>query len=363
MHYSTHPCRRAFTLLELLTVIALIAILASLLLPAVSKAKAKAKRVECLNHLKQVGLAFHSFGHDHGDKFPVQVSTNSGGSMEFAQAVNPASSFYFAFRHLQALSNELGDPRLLICAADNRVAASGFSLLQNSNVSYFIGVNADYSRPDSMLAGDRNITSPALGGGAITRLGSNDAVAWTAELHGFKGNILFADGRVELFNSAGLSAAINPSPGAPTAISTPIQAPPIPAGGSATGTAATNTSALARLEELFPSKPNPSGPAPATNSNRARSASASAPTEPVPDEHQRTPMGTNPLPQSPRISTNITGHPVVADVPAGDQRPLDSAKFIGKWELRRTYLLLLVLVAILITIEVVRRRKRRRKAQ
>src|SRR5438046_5452033 len=98
---------RAFTLLELLLVVAIIAILASLLLPATGKAKAKAKRAQCLSNLKQIGVGFHSFSHEHGDRFPMQVSTNNGGSREFVQGGNAlASDFYFAYRHLQALSNE-----------------------------------------------------------------------------------------------------------------------------------------------------------------------------------------------------------------------------------------------------------------
>src|SRR5689334_5935353 len=80
--------RSAFTLLELLVVIAIIAILAALLLPVLSKAKAKGKRVQCLNNLRQAGIGFHTFAHDHGDRFPMQVSTNNGGSLEFVQAGN-----------------------------------------------------------------------------------------------------------------------------------------------------------------------------------------------------------------------------------------------------------------------------------
>lgn len=62
--------QRGFTLIELLVVMAIIATLASMLLPGLSRAKEKARTVTCINNLRQLGISIRLYADDHGDRFP-----------------------------------------------------------------------------------------------------------------------------------------------------------------------------------------------------------------------------------------------------------------------------------------------------
>ncbi len=204
--------RGAFTLVELLAVMAIVSILAGLLVPAVCRTQARARRVVCLSHLHQMGLGFLSFLNDHNDGFPMDVSTNAGGTYEFLAAAG--RSGYLSYVHFQALSNDLATPAIFACPADPaRAAANDFSALNNRNLSYFVGVNADYAQPNSILAGDRNLMSHTpTRSSAFIRLNDDNPARWTRDLHGFKGNQLFADGRAERANGPALKLSRRNAP-------------------------------------------------------------------------------------------------------------------------------------------------------
>jgi type II secretory pathway pseudopilin PulG len=200
--------KAGFTLVALLVIIALLAILAALLLPALAAAKRKAQRINCINNLKQTGLAFRIWEGDNGDNYPMAVSTEKGGTMEFNTGMD-------TFRHFQVMSNELATPKILVCPADTRVAAANFIHLNNQNVSYFVGLDAQEVLPQRFLDGDRNLTADNEPKDGILKLVPGQRVSWTEAIHVNQGNIGLSDGSVQQTSNTGLRKALKDS-GDPT---------------------------------------------------------------------------------------------------------------------------------------------------
>jgi len=119
-----------------------------------------------------------------------------------------------SLRKFHVMSNELFTPKLLVCRSDNRAAATNFAAFRDVNLSYFTGLNADPGKPNSVLAGDWNLTN------SVTRPATTVTefnFTWTKQVHEERGNVLFADGRVELLRSFSLSKSVAPAsaPGQP----------------------------------------------------------------------------------------------------------------------------------------------------
>ena len=118
------------------------------------KAKARAQEINCVNNLKQVGLAFRLWAGDHEDRYPFNLRTNRGGTAELC--FRDANGFERdATPHLRVMSEELYSPKILVCPADEgRRAAVDWRSLTATNISYLVrsGTNIDEIHPEEILA-------------------------------------------------------------------------------------------------------------------------------------------------------------------------------------------------------------------
>lgn len=187
----------AFTLIELLVVVAIIAILVGMFPASFTTGRTKAQRIKCVSNLKNIGLAFRIYATGNSDLFPWQ-STNSAGQIQREFSKDPF--FYFL-----TLTNELSTPAILKCPADSREWVHGWTNFTRANISYFVSRDASETNPQSILTGDRNITTNGVTlKTGIHRITSDANVGWDKTQHDGQGNVVLGDGSVQQLSGARL---------------------------------------------------------------------------------------------------------------------------------------------------------------
>ena len=153
----------AFTRIELIVVIVIIAAVASVLLPALRHAKQGNNNPSCISNLKEIGTAYLLWAEDNGNRHPAEQTVAKGGWGDF---LTNADRISICSTNYAIMQNELGQsPRIVICPKDERRAAANFaSNFDNNHVSYFVGLGANDNSPQSILGGDRNL-GPRIGAG------------------------------------------------------------------------------------------------------------------------------------------------------------------------------------------------------
>lgn len=239
---------RAFTAIDLLATLAVVAVVVALLTPALAANNNRALRVQCAVNLKQVALAFHIWEGDNDGLAPQSCAGNSqypllaipGGAWPTPADAPPAQTncpdTYLVYA---AMSNELATPKVVVCPADDRQARTNFGSdfgslkistgAHNFGVSYFAGRDAVLASPRMLLAGDRDICADTTAAvipnngygissdgffppGAIVGFPTNmsgltgtNHVGWSpVRMHQGFGNVALLDGSVQQFTSAGL---------------------------------------------------------------------------------------------------------------------------------------------------------------
>jgi hypothetical protein len=190
MKLSPKRTARAFTLIELIVIVLTLIVLAVALVCGFVRAGRRASDIYCNNN---------------STNWPTQVPAAFGGSKELAGTGQ-------VFGHFRVMSNELVSPIVLVCPADKaKTAARDFGPnFSDTNVSYFVSIDANENTPQMFGSGDRNLAfqGQPIKPGLFTLTTNNPSISWTKAIHDSHGNICPADGSVQGFGENHLAEAV-----------------------------------------------------------------------------------------------------------------------------------------------------------
>jgi type II secretory pathway pseudopilin PulG len=203
---------KAFTLPELLALLAVIMLIVIFILPALLKMKARASRVHCVNNAKNIGLALRIYASDNNDLLPFEpsldLSVTNGGGVGFRTNI---------IAQFQVLSNDLSTPLIIICPERNlrMTPATNFATLARTNLGYFLAITASQKNPDSILAGDTGLlVDRAAVSNCIVQIATNNTISYPPNLHtsAYRPSMLCSDGSVRPMNASNLPKSLRSTP-------------------------------------------------------------------------------------------------------------------------------------------------------
>ncbi|MGV3754395.1 MAG: hypothetical protein ACO1QS_03360 [Verrucomicrobiota bacterium] len=189
----------AFSKVDLFIILGVVFLLGGMVTTALTKNRSNQLIKQCSSNNKQLAMSMKMWSHD-SYQGTVWNDRNPGGSIAFTNSG-------MVLPHFLAMSNEIGQAKILTCPNDNRRAVTNWAALREWNISYFINFDAEETKPNRVLFGDRRFSS-SLAPNAMNMLvlNVNSTYEWEPGIHGKHGVLSYGDGSVRQFPVNSLNA-------------------------------------------------------------------------------------------------------------------------------------------------------------